>query len=233
MRNSVKNLSLAIAATLAIGGLTVVSSIAPAAAQVLIQQEGSLQPVEDEYTFLGQAGQTIAISMTSEDFDTFLTLLDPNDEEIATNDDYASENLDSMIVITLPRNGTYTVRTSSFSGEGGDYSITVRTATEYDQILDRAYKALLEGDFQTALTQFDAAIRLDPNQPNAYMSRANARFGLAQQEASVAAIADFRRAADLYEQAGNTESAQMLRERIGFMQELNSPALAEESESTP
>ncbi|NEQ25997.1 MAG: tetratricopeptide repeat protein [Microcoleus sp. SIO2G3] len=212
----VRNLGLALAATVALGG-SLVLPVAPASAQALLQQQGNLQPAEDEYTFSGQAGQTIVISMTSTEFDTVVRLLDPNNQEIASNDDYG-RNLNSTIVMTLPRTGTYKVMARAFSGGGGSYAISVRPASEYDQAFDRAVKSSLEGDFQTALTNFNEAVRLDPNQPDAYLSRADVRIALAEGNFSEESIADYRRAADLLEQAGNTEMAQMVREQIEFMQ---------------
>lgn len=216
----VRNLGLAIAATLALGGMTLVP-IDPASAQVLLQQQGNLQPAEDEYTFTGQAGQTVVISMTSTEFDTVVRLLDPNNQEIASNDDYG-RSFNSTIVMTLPSSGTYQVMARSFSGGGGSYSVSVRPATEYDQAFDRAYRSLLEGDIQTALTNYETAIRFDPNQPDVYLGRADARIAIAEGEFGEDSIADYRRAAELYEQSGDREMAQVLREQIEYM--LNPPA---------
>ncbi|MBD2092166.1 tetratricopeptide repeat protein [Microcoleus sp. FACHB-1515] len=225
MRNcGVRNLGLALMATLTFGSLTI-GAIAPVSAQVLLEQQGNLQPAEDEYTFSGQAGQTVVISLTSPDFDTVVRLLDPSNQEIAVNDDYG-RSLNSQIVLTLPRTGTYKVMARAFSGGGGNYSVTVRPATEYDEAFDRAYKSLLEGDMQTALTNYDSAIRLDPNQPDAYLGRADVRIALAEGQFGEEAIADYRRAAALYEESGNREMAQMLRDQIEYM--LNPPAPIEE-----
>ncbi|MEL6903263.1 MAG: hypothetical protein AAFP07_20185 [Cyanobacteria bacterium J06606_4] len=54
--------------------LTSVAGIAhkAALAQSLLQQEGTLAPMEDAYTFDGEAGQTMTIELQSEDFDTIL-----------------------------------------------------------------------------------------------------------------------------------------------------------------
>lgn len=225
MRNfGVKNLGLALMATLTFGGMTI-GAIVPVSAQVLLEQQGNLQPAEDEYTFSGQAGQTVVISLTSSDFDTLVRLLDPSNQEIAVNDDYG-RSLNSQIVLTLPRTGTYKVMARAFSGGGGSYSVTVRPATEYDEAFDRAYKSLLEGDMQTALTNYDSAIRLDPNQPDAYLGRADVRIAIAEGQFGEDAIADYRRAAALYEQSDNREMAQMLRDQIEYM--LNPPAPIEE-----
>jgi hypothetical protein len=54
----------------------------------------------DFYTFFGQAGQTVTINMASAAFDTFLFLLDPADNIVATDDD-GGGGTNSRIVHTL------------------------------------------------------------------------------------------------------------------------------------
>jgi tetratricopeptide (TPR) repeat protein len=212
----VRNLSLALAATLALGSSLAVLP-ASASVQALLQQQGSLQPAEAEHTFSGQAGQTVVITMTSTDFDTVMRLLDADEQEIASNDDYA-RTFNSAIVITLPHTGTYKIMARSFSGDGGNYSIAVRTATEYDQAFDRAYRSMALGDLQTALTDYDNAIRLDPSQPSGYLGRADVRFSWSAGNVTDEIIADYRRAAELYEQAGDREMAQSVRAQLESMQ---------------
>ncbi len=73
------------------------------------------------YTIEGEAGQSLTILLTAEAFDCYLTLLDEEDNEIAFNDDGAG-NLDSLINVTLPTDGTYTIVAQSYSYRNGSSS---------------------------------------------------------------------------------------------------------------
>ncbi|NER33804.1 MAG: tetratricopeptide repeat protein [Oscillatoria sp. SIO1A7] len=118
----------------------------------LLQQEGSLSPGDrtlddgklyDSYSFQGRAGQTVTISVESDEFDTYLTLLDADGEKIAENDDSAGNN-NSAIVATLPEDGSYEVIVNSYNANGrGKYALEVRPATEADirrAAADRLYQ---------------------------------------------------------------------------------------------
>ncbi len=84
----------------------------------------------DAYTFSGTAGQQIAISQSSTDFDTYLYLLNPSGQIIAQDDD-GGGGTNSRIpatsgFFTLPATGTYTIRASSFStGASGAYTLNL------------------------------------------------------------------------------------------------------------
>ncbi|HEX3053177.1 MAG TPA: PPC domain-containing protein [Aggregatilineaceae bacterium] len=61
------------------------------------------------YTFTGEAGETVTITMRSTDgLDAYLGLIDPNDEVIAEDDDSAG-GTDAQISIRLPESGQYVV----------------------------------------------------------------------------------------------------------------------------
>lgn len=67
-----------------------------------------------EYTFEAEAGDLISITMTSEDFDTYLLLSDANGLELQRDDDSAG-NLDSRIgPYEITESGTYTITASSY-----------------------------------------------------------------------------------------------------------------------
>ncbi|PSB67728.1 serine protease [filamentous cyanobacterium CCP1] len=104
---------------------------------VLLQEEGSLgegsQVLEEdgslynEYEFQGEEGQTVSIYLESEEFDTFLILMDENGEMLAQNDDTSPSNLNSLITVTLPTSGTYRILANAFDSAGrGNYTLTVR-----------------------------------------------------------------------------------------------------------
>lgn len=225
-----------LAAIAVVGGSSLVLPMAPALAADLLQESGSLAPANDEYTFSGTAGQSITITMTSDEFDTVIELLDAQGQQVGFNDDYA-RTLNSTIVTTLPSTGTYRVLARSFSGAGGSYVITVRASTPYDQSYSRAWTLYMESNYDGAIAAFGEAIESDPAQPAAYADRAEARWGQfyaslgenydyenppqPNAELKAAIAADYQRAADLYEQAGNSETAQTLRDQLNSL--LNPP----------
>jgi len=66
------------------------------------------------YVFSGQSGQTVTINMSSNAFDTFLLLLDPTPETVATDDDGGS-GTNSRIVYTLDQTSPeWTIAATSF-----------------------------------------------------------------------------------------------------------------------
>ena len=71
------------------------------------------------YIFNANAGERVIITLVSDDFDTFLTLLDVHGDELQTDDDSAG-NLDSRIgPIELPEDGTYTIVAASYGQANG------------------------------------------------------------------------------------------------------------------
>jgi hypothetical protein len=83
----------------------------------------------DRYTFSATAGQLVAISMSSSDFDTYLFLIGPANAEIAHNDDDVITN--SRIprgtgLLLLPETGTYVIEATSFRANvTGNYVLTL------------------------------------------------------------------------------------------------------------
>ncbi|HKY41846.1 MAG TPA: PQQ-binding-like beta-propeller repeat protein [Pyrinomonadaceae bacterium] len=85
----------------------------------------------DTYSFNGTAGQQVAVSMTSSQFDTYLFLNRPDGSVLAENDD-GGGGTNSRIppgsgFITLPVTGTYTIWANAFeaSDTTGSYSVTL------------------------------------------------------------------------------------------------------------
>lgn len=196
----------------------------PAFAQdhdVLLQQDAQLKPAHNEYTFAGTAGQAIKIRMTSPQLDSSLVLLSPTGEQIAMNDDFY-RGLDATIVTTLPVDGTYTVWAQSYSPEqSGTYELTVSNATPYDVAFYDGYMAYLSGDYATAIAAYERAIAADPTQPEVYLVRADALYSLAQQllpDERSAILDNYRHALELYEQSGDADAAQQIRDQMGFLE---------------
>ena len=215
----------------AAAALTGVAGIAhqAALAQALLQQEGTLAPMEDAYSFDGDAGQTMTIELQSEDFDPILLLKGPDGEVLTSNDAYGG-TLNSTIVIALPEAGTYNAVASSFSGQGGNYQIEIRPASEYEQVFSRAYNLNLSEDYGDSIEAYTAAIELNDTDPSAYFGRADARISQVYLEATEeiatpndlpqdvvdAVVADYLKAADLLEQQGQAGPAASLREQADY-----------------
>ncbi len=207
-----------------------------ALAQALLQEQGTLAPVEDTYTFDGEMGQSMTIELQSEEFDTILLLKGPDGEVLTSNDDYGG-TLNSTIVIELPESGTYSAIASSFSGQGGSYQIEIRPASEYEQVFSRAYNLSISEDFADSIEAYTAAIALDDTDPGAYLGRAEAMINRAYIDADSnisgptdlpkpvidAVVADYLKAADLLEQQGQAGPAASLREQAQYFTD-DSPA---------
>lgn len=103
----------------------------------LLDEQGELGPAShvlssdnslyEEHYFEGRAGQTVTVMLQSNDFDTYLILVDPAGNVVGENDDMEPDNYNSALTVTLPQNGTYRVIANSYDQTGrGNYTITVR-----------------------------------------------------------------------------------------------------------
>jgi hypothetical protein len=92
------------------------------------------------YTFQGEAGQIVTITAASDDFDSYLRLLDSDGNELITDDD-SGGSLDARIAFyALPSNDTYTITIESFDSAGGSYTLSLSEADvqpiEYTQTVN-------------------------------------------------------------------------------------------------
>jgi tetratricopeptide (TPR) repeat protein len=230
---------LVAAAVLAISGSCLLGAVGEAKAQTILEEQGTIEPAEQEYTLDISEGDVLAIIVTSEDFDTVVSLVAPDGEEVAFNDDFGG-TLNSRIVYTATASGNYTIVAKSFDGQGGDYSLEVRPASEYEVAYSDAEMSIQEQDYEGAIAAYSDAISLAPEDPEAYLGRADAYFGQAQAELEAegmfledpsdlspdirdAIIADFEMAAELYEAEGDSFTAQSLREQIQYIRTGESP----------
>ena len=113
------------------------AAIAQTDSEILLQVEGVLEDGDsvlndgslyDAYTFEGRAGQTVAITLESIEFDTFLLLRDSEGNDLARNDDIDIEgyNYHSFITLTLPADGTYIIWANGLDATSrGRYRLTV------------------------------------------------------------------------------------------------------------
>lgn len=201
------------------------------AQQPFLETEGTIVPAESVHTFEGHAGQVVTLTLDSEDFDPVLFLQNEAGEEIAFNDDFGG-SLNSRIVIELPADGTYRVVARSYSGNGGDFNLMVRLATDYEVALAEAEALANAERYTAAIEAYTAAIALNPDQPLGYLGRAQATLGMVYLEqglmiegpedlpapARQSIIADFEKAADLVEADGDLNWATSLREQAAFLQ---------------
>ncbi|MEM7595656.1 MAG: trypsin-like peptidase domain-containing protein [Cyanobacteria bacterium P01_A01_bin.83] len=81
------------------------------------------------YAFQGKAGQTIVVEMAGQKIDPGLMLYYYDEKTQKTslveqNDDVSTQNFDSKLAVTLPKDGAYLVLASVFeTGEAGDYNL--------------------------------------------------------------------------------------------------------------
>ena len=84
------------------------------------------------HIFEGKAGETIVIESTSDDFDVYLLLLDPDANRIG-------DASNSPVVVTLPVAGVYAIGvTTKIAEEVGNYRMIVRSASPEDLQLAEA-----------------------------------------------------------------------------------------------
>ncbi|MEM9452102.1 MAG: trypsin-like peptidase domain-containing protein [Cyanobacteria bacterium P01_E01_bin.6] len=90
----------------------------------VLQSDGSLY---QEHSFFAEAGQQVTVVLESNEFDTYLILIGPDEQVIEQNDDAAPGNLNSAITVTLPVTGTYRAIANAYDSSGrGRYSIRVQ-----------------------------------------------------------------------------------------------------------
>ncbi len=91
--------------------------------------DGQLDGEAIAYSFEGGADQAILITLTSDDFDPFLTLLDSSGTVLETDDDGAG-NLNAQIEFTIPADDTYTIEVGSFfDGARGAFNLSLGDGT--------------------------------------------------------------------------------------------------------
>jgi tetratricopeptide (TPR) repeat protein len=225
-----------VVAPMALAGLLAGPATLVARADTVLEEAGTIYPAESTYTFEGTAGQVMTITLASEDFDPVLSLMGPGEAEIASNDDFGG-TLNSTIIFELPEDGTYTVVARSFSGQGGDYDLVVRTSTEFEVTYAEAEALALAEDYPGAVAAYTEAIAIDPEQSSAYLGRAQATLGQVYVEqgdlikgpedipleARESVIADFEQAATLFEANGSEDWATSLREQAEVLRNVESP----------
>jgi hypothetical protein len=80
----------------------------------------------DLWQFQGMAGQTVQIDVRSDEFDTYMQLLDGNGNKLGEDDD-SGGNLNSRLIFALPATGMYqiVVNNAGRSRRAGIYTVSV------------------------------------------------------------------------------------------------------------
>ncbi len=80
------------------------------------------------WSFQGQAGSRVTITLRSSAFDAYLTIRDASGQSIGTDDDSAG-GTDAQVTVTIPANGRIAIVANSLNeGETGAYTIQVTRA---------------------------------------------------------------------------------------------------------
>ncbi len=144
--------------------------------------EGELteSATESLYTFEGEQGQLVTITLLSDQFDAFLRLRDAEGSEVASNDDGAGSLNSRIGPFPLPANGDYTIVATSLSGSAtGLFTLSLETVTldmiEYTQTIEHE----LTDDLLTVTYRFtgqagDAVIiSMDSSDFDSYLELSN------------------------------------------------------------
>ena len=140
--------------TLLLGAVALLTMALPVAAQTEVGTISIGDSVTGEltnaqfshsYTLDAEAGQVVTITLTSEDFDTYLSLLNADGDVLASNDDSNGTN-SAITAIELPEADGYTIVAESYSsnrgnsGDTGEYTLSVSeqqvNRIEYTQVVN-------------------------------------------------------------------------------------------------
>ena len=153
------------------------SSPQTTAATVLLEADGVLEAGDqvfadnslfDIHPFTGEAGQAITIRMASDEFDTYLMVIDAADQTIGSNDDASLSDTNSTLAIALPDTGTYRILATAFDeAQRGRYRLTVTTASatdvqqiEGDRLFEQGTQQYQAGDLPAALDAWQQALEI-------------------------------------------------------------------------
>ena len=113
---------------------------AAGSSKVILEKQAELTPAKslvlpsdsslyDEYRFEGTKGQTVVITLESNEFDTYLGVFDSTGELLGENDNATDKNTNSELTITLSSNGVFLVIVNALQAPPkgkGKYSLIVR-----------------------------------------------------------------------------------------------------------
>ena len=236
-------------ATLAAPGLAAAAP-APPPGDTLLDSAGRLEEGDttredgslyDIYTVTGEAGQTLAITLESLDFNTFLIVSDGQGNELARNDDIdtAVSNYHSFAVVTLPQGGDVRIVVKGKAVIArGRYRLRVQSAdgtaqpqlseaalmwVEASRLLDQGGQQFELGQWREALQAYEQALVIYRDiKSQDGEARALNVIGLANQM-----LGDYSAALGYHEQA--LAISRDLKDRAGEARALSNIGLMQES----
>lgn len=123
----------------------------------------TLDSPSQTYRFSGEVGQIVSISLVSDSFDSYLSLLDENGVELAFNDD-GGGGLNALIgPFELPYTGEYELFVSSYSYAQfqepieGAYTVQVNTTTVNFMQMNSGINGTISENVPMAVYQFDGS----------------------------------------------------------------------------
>lgn len=102
----------------------------------------------DSYEFLASAGDLLAIELESEEFDTYLILIEPDGEQVEIDDARGSTN--SYLERVLAQTGAYEILATSYAAnETGSYALSYQTTPAGAEVLASSTQELaFDGNLQ-------------------------------------------------------------------------------------
>jgi hypothetical protein len=84
-----------------------------------------------DYTVALEAGDQVAIDVTSDEFDTLVMLMNKDGVAVGENDDGPDGTTNSLLFARISESGTYTVRVRAYAGQGaGSFFLKVARLRE-------------------------------------------------------------------------------------------------------
>lgn len=110
-----------------------------------------------EYQLEAKAGDRLLITLSSDEFDTVVTMFGTDGFELARNDD-GGQNTNSVLRgLEIPQDGVYTVQVESFSDTvGGAFELLVAPFEASDITLGEPATVTMEAGMQTAYFAYEA-----------------------------------------------------------------------------
>jgi len=78
----------------------------------------------DVYEIDGEAGETLSVTVESDDFDTVVYVSNPDGTNLGRNDD-GNDGTNSELIVRLYESGTHKVFVTALSDDSGDYTLTI------------------------------------------------------------------------------------------------------------
>ncbi|MBD1913552.1 MULTISPECIES: PPC domain-containing protein [unclassified Leptolyngbya] len=87
-----------------------------------------------DYLVSFEEGDQVVMDLTSDQFDTILTLIAPDGTAIGQNDDGPDGSTNSLLFARITQPGNYIVRVSPFGGQGqGEFTLNVNRLRSADE----------------------------------------------------------------------------------------------------